>query len=267
MKKQIHKNFIIAGPCAVESQEQVTQSIQQAKEFGVDFMRLSLWKPRTKPGFEGFGESGIKFMVQAAKAGLNPAVEPLIPDQAQKVLDQVLPVLGKGKMMLWIGARNQNHYIQREIARVAAQDDRVVLMVKNQIWPDEKHWEGIVEHVLAGGVKKENIILCHRGFVPYGDNPHKYRNIPDWDMTMRIKKQTGLPMIFDPSHTGGTVENVLRIAQEAYDYAIDGFIIEVHPNPQVAVTDAKQQLTWKQLGELLRIIEKKKHIRFQAVHT
>src|SRR5436190_20494754 len=109
MKK---KQIIIAGPCAVESQEQVTASIQQAKTFGIDFIRLSLWKPRTKPGFEGFGEKGIKFLVQAAKAGVNPAVEPLIPEQAQKVVDKVLPALGRGKLLIWIGARNQNHYIQ-----------------------------------------------------------------------------------------------------------------------------------------------------------
>src|SRR5258706_1573869 len=142
MKKIQKKPIIIAGPCAVESQEQVTESILQAKQFGVDFIRLSLWKPRTKPGFEGFGEGGIKFLVQAAKAGVNPAVEPLIPEQAQKVVDQVLPTLGKGNLMIWIGARNQNHYIQREIAHIAAQDKRIMLMVKNQIWPDEKHWEG-----------------------------------------------------------------------------------------------------------------------------
>lgn len=248
MKKQI----IIAGPCAVESQEQVTLSIQQAKKFGVDFIRLSLWKPRTKPGFEGFGEAGIKFLMQAAQEGLSPAVEPVIPEQAKKVVEQVLPVLGKNKLMIWIGARNQNHYIQREIAHIAAQDKRIILMVKNQIWPDEKHWEGIVEHVLAGGIKKENLMLCHRGFIPYGENEYGYRNIPDWDMTMRIKQNTGLPMIFDPSHTGGTVENVFRIAKQAYKYDFDGLIIEVHPNPTNAITDAKQQITWKQLKELTK---------------
>lgn len=257
MKKR-RKTIIIAGPCAVESQAQVTESITQAKNFGVDFIRLSLWKPRTKPGFEGFGENGIPFLIQAAKAGLNPAVEPLIPEQAKKVIDAVLPELKNGKLMIWIGARNQNHYIQRELARIAAQDKRIVLMVKNQIWPDEKHWEGIVEHVLAGGVKKENLILCHRGFVPYGENPQGYRNIPDWEMSMRIKKKTGLPMVFDPSHTGGTVENVFRIAHEANQYNIDGLIIEVHPNPSVAVTDAKQQITWKQLQVLTDDLEKEK---------
>lgn len=256
MKKT--KQIIIAGPCAVESQEQVTESIKQAKVFGVDFVRLSLWKPRTRPGFEGFGEKGIPFLVQAAEAGLNPAVEPLIPEQAQKVVDAVLPKLANGKLMLWIGARNQNHYIQREIARIAAQDSRIVLMVKNQIWPDEKHWEGIVEHVLAGGMEKKNLYLCHRGFIPYGDNPYGYRNIPDFNMSMRIKKKTGLPIIFDPSHTGGTVENVFRIAKECNTYDFDGFIIEVHPNPKVAVTDAKQQITWKQLKELTDELQKTK---------
>jgi chorismate mutase len=244
------KTIIIAGPCAVESQEQVTESIKQAKAFGVDFIRLSLWKPRTKPGFEGFGEDGIKFLVQAAQAGLNPGVEPLIPEQTKKVVDAVLPHLGKQKLMIWIGARNQNHYIQREMARIAAQDKRIMLMVKNQIWPDEKHWEGIAEHVLAGGIEKENLMLCHRGFIPYGDNPNGYRNIPDWEMAMRIKQKTGLPMIFDPSHTGGSVDNVFKITHEANQHEFDGYIIEVHPHPENAITDAKQQITWTQLREL-----------------
>lgn len=256
MKKTIKKQLIIAGPCAVESQEQVTASIKKAKDFGVDFIRLSLWKPRTKPGFEGFGENGIKFLVQAAKEGLNPAVEPLIPDQAQKVLEKVLPVIKNGKILIWLGARNQNHYIQREIARVAAQDKRVVLMVKNQIWPDEKHWEGIVEHVLAGGIKKDNLLLCHRGFIPYGENPYNYRNIPDFEMAMRLKSKTGLKMIFDPSHTGGTVENVTRIANQANKYDFDGYIIEVHPHPENALTDAKQQITWEQLRKLTASLNK-----------
>ena len=93
-------------------------------------------------------------------------------------------------------------------------------------------------------------MLSHRGYIPYVDNPHGYRNIPDWEMAMRIKQKTELPMIFDPSHTGGSVENVFRISHEANKHDFDGMIIEVHPNPTVAITDAKQQITWEQLREL-----------------
>jgi 3-deoxy-D-arabino-heptulosonate 7-phosphate (DAHP) synthase len=254
MKIKDKRKIIIAGPCALESQEQMIETLKEAKKLAVDFVRLSLWKPRTQPGFEGIGEEGIPLLVEAAKMGVNPGIEPLIPSHAEKVVNAVLPVLGNGKLLLWIGARNQNHFIQREMAEIASQDDRIYLMAKNQIWNNEKHWEGIVDHVLEGGIKKENFWLCHRGFAPHGDNPDGYRNIPDYAMTMRIKEKTGLPMIFDPSHTGGNVENVIRITKEANQYDFDGYIVEVHPDPKNAITDAQQQLTWGEFKQLLEEI-------------
>jgi len=256
--KSISKNkpIIIAGPCAAESKEQVLTSIKEAKRRKVDFMRMSLWKPRTKPGFDGLGEKGIDFLIQAAKLGVNPATEVLIPEHAKLIMDKVLSKVPNTKLLLWIGARNQNHYIQREIARVAATDKRVFLMVKNQPWVSKDHWEGIIGHVLDGGISKDRLILCHRGFIPNGVNPHGYRNVPEYSMAMRIKDKTGLPMIFDPSHTGGSVPNVMRVAQEAAKHDFNGIIVEVHHNPKNALTDAKQQLTWEEFDSLVSIITK-----------
>lgn len=243
---------MIIGPCAVENDAQVKESIIQAKIANVDYIRLSLWKPRTKPGFEGIGEAGIKYLVEAAKQGLNPGFEPILPEHLQKAVDAVLSATKTGRLLAWIGARNQNHYIQREMAKIASKNNRIMLMVKNQVWHNEKHWEGIIEHVLSGGIKKENLLVCHRGFAPYSDNnPNGYRNVPDFDMAMRIKERYDLPIIFDPSHTGGTVEKVFQIAKEANLYSFDGYIIEVHPNPKIAQSDANQQLTWKQYKGLL----------------
>lgn len=256
--KNLPKKMLIVGPCAVESKEQVLETIIQARSLTVDFVRLSLWKPRTKPGFEGIGEKGIEMLVEAAKMGVNPAVEPIIPQHAKKAINAVMQATKKGKLLLWIGARNQNHYIQREIARIVAKNPRVYLMVKNQIWHNEKHWEGIVEHVLSAGIKKTNLLLCHRGFAPGKDNPNGYRNIPDYDMAMRMKEKTKLPMIFDPSHTGGSVEKVIKIAEEAASYGFDGLIVEVHPNPKKAQSDANQQLTWKQFRKLLKGLYKRR---------
>jgi len=253
---------MIAGPCAVENDQQVAASLEAAKEAGVDFVRLSLWKPRTKPGFEGLGSKGITYMVQAAKMGLNPSTEIMIPEHAKVIMKQVLPVLGDGKLLLWIGARNQNHYIQREISKIVSKDPRVFLMAKNQIWHNEKHWEGIVEHILDGGIKPENFLLCHRGFAAMGYNPHAYRNVPDYDMAMRMREKTGLRMIFDPSHTGGSVEKVFHIAQEANAYSFDGYIVEVHPNPKEALSDASQQLTWSQYKQLIKVLSQRQANRF-----
>lgn len=254
MKKLTRETIIIAGPCAAESKEQIIASLKEAKKRKVDFVRISLFKPRTKPGFDGLKETGIPLLLEAVKMKLNPATEVLLPEQAKTIMDIVLPKLGKdGKLLLWIGARNQNHHIQQKIAQIASSDKRVFLMVKNQPWPDETHWEGIIEHVLAGGVNKDNLILCHRGFIANGHpNPLGLRNIPDYEMSMRIKEKVCLPMIFDPSHTGGSVDNVLYIAKEASKHSFDGVIVEVHPNPTVALTDAKQQLRWDQFDALLK---------------
>lgn len=248
--------IIIAGPCAAESREQVLVAIEKAKKRSIDFMRISLWKPRTKPGFDGIGERGIEFLIEAARQGINPATEVLIPEHAKLVMEKILKKVPNTRILLWIGSRNQNHYIQREIARVAAKDKRVFLMVKNQPWVSEDHWEGIIGHVLEGGISRDRLILCHRGFIPNGVNPHGYRNVPEYSMAMRIKEKTGLPMVFDPSHTGGSVPNVMKIAQEASEHDFNGVIVEVHHNPGKALTDAKQQLTWEEFDSLVSIVTK-----------
>lgn len=254
MKNRTKNTIIIAGPCAAESMEQIKTSLKEAKKRDVDFVRISLWKPRTKPGFDGLKEKGIPLLLEAVKMGLNPATEVIMPEHAKAVIDAVLPKLKKsGKLLIWIGARNQNHYAQQEIARLASLDKKIYLMVKNQPWPDEAHWEGIIEHVLTGGIRKDNLILCHRGFMANDHyNPRGFRNIPDYEMSKRIKEKTALPMIFDPSHSGGSVDNVLHIMKEASNYPFDGVIVEVHPNPSVALIDAKQQLRWDQFDALLK---------------
>lgn len=254
MKILNNQPIIIAGPCAAESREQVLLSIKQAKKRNIDFMRICLWKPRTKPGFDGLGEKGVDLLIEAANSGIIPATEVLMPQHAKIVMARVFSIVPDTKLLLWIGSRNQNHYIQREIARIAARDKRVILMVKNQPWASEDHWEGIIGHVLGGGVSKDQLILCHRGFTPNGVNPNGYRNVLDYSMAMRIKNKTRLPMVFDPSHTGGSVPNVLKITKEAAKHDFDGVMVEVHHNPKNALTDAKQQLTWKEFDKLLSTI-------------
>lgn len=261
MKKQ-NKNInqiLVAGPCSAESAELIDASIKEGKKRPISFMRVNLWKPRTRPGFDGLGDKGLPILIEVAKQGLNPALEVITPEQAKKVLKTILPVLGDGKLLLWIGSRNQNHFVQKEISRIASSNERVYLLVKNQPWKDESHWEGIVEHVLAGGITKDRLILCDRGFAPNGHNPHNYRNIPDFEMAMRIKEKYNLPMLFDPSHSGGTVENVFRVAKEASKYNYDGLMAEVHPSPKNAITDAKQQVTWDEFDQILSRINYEKN--------
>jgi len=249
MKKK--KQIIIAGPCAAESAELIMFSAIEAKKRNVDFLRVNLWKPRTKPGFDGIGDEGLPLLVKVAKMGVNPGLEVITPEHAEKVLKILLPHLGEGKVLLWIGARNQNHIFQREISKIASKDKRVHLLVKNQPWKDENHWEGIVEHVLEGGIPKDRLILCDRGFAPNGHNPNNFRNIPDHEMAMRIKEKYDLPMVFDPSHTGGSVENVFNIAKMFAEHDYDGVLTEVHKDPKNAKTDSKQQVTWTEFDRLI----------------
>lgn len=264
--KSPKQSLVIAGPCAAETPEQIQFSLEQAKLRNVDYVRVSLWKPRTKPGYEGMGlETGIPMFKQAIAMGLNPATEIMVPEQAHTILDEVLPVLGDQKIMFWIGARNQNHMIQRDIAKAAARDSRVMLMVKNQPWPDEKHWEGIAEHVLDSDIAKENVLLCHRGFLPNGHNPQQWRNLPDSSMAMRVREKTGLPMILDLSHIAGHSDKIKDIAMEAVTFNYDGTITEVHPNPTAAWTDAAQQITWNTFDEILERMESARQLLREKV--
>jgi chorismate mutase len=258
--------MLVAGPCSAESRDQILFSLEQAQQRKVDYVRISLWKPRTKPGFDGLKEEGIGLLAEAAEMGLNPGTEILVPSQAQSVMDGVLPALSEsGELLLWIGARNQNHFVQQEIARVAAQDNRVKLMLKNQPWHSESHWEGIVDHALEGGMKAENLILCHRGFTPdvHHPNPSGLRNVADSEMAMRVREKTGLSMLLDISHIAGAVDKLQEVAMDSVDYNYDGMVIEVHPNPRFAWTDASQQITWEQLDEMMAELDAARALRSQ----
>lgn len=247
--------MILAGPCAAETREIVMQTAKAAKQRDVNIVRLSLWKPRTKPSFEGVGEEGIPWLVEVAQMGLIPATEVLLTSHAEGVIDAVVKNT-KSKVLIWLGARNQNHLIQRELGKVIAGESQALLMMKNQPWADRAHWEGIIDHVLSGGARKEQLMICHRGFAP-GSNG--LRNNPDFEMAMDIKEKTGLPMVFDPSHTGGSVPNVLRLAEDALKHrrgglGFDGLIMEVHPNPLQALSDKDQQITWEEFDGLKKRI-------------
>ena len=249
--------IIIAGPCAAESREQVINCALALKKQGIKIMRASLWKPRTKPGFEGVGTKGIGWLSEVTKLGITVATEILLPEQ----LNQLIKGIGKkgdlNKVLLWIGSRNQNHLIQREIAKIIKEKmpKTVKLLIKNQAWGDERHWLGIVDHIVGSGISPKRLILCHRGFSSHGqNNPENLRNLPDFEMAMKVKKTTGIPMLIDPSHIGGTVGNVFKVMNMAEEFDFDGIMIEVHPTPLEAKSDAKQQLTFEELNSLLKMI-------------
>lgn len=149
--RQTGKPIIIAVPCAAESQTQIRtmadhlRNIMNQNEGVKIAMRASCWKPRTKPGFDGTGKHGLRWLAEQTNLGLTVATEVLLPDHVR----QIMTVIGGNgdlkNVVLWLGSRNQNHFIQSEIARMMKDmPTESILMIKNQPWWDEKHWLGIL---------------------------------------------------------------------------------------------------------------------------
>lgn len=261
MIKELNLNKLItAGPCALESRQQLRECVSHLKRLQIPIIRASLWKPRTIPGWEGLGKESLPLLLEETLPhGLMPATEIISSEHAENVVNVLKDFGDKARMLVWLGARNQNHLEQQKIAKIlAGGPDTLHFMFKNQMWDDERHWIGIYEHILTAGFPKERLLMCHRGFCPGKmANPHGYRNLPDFEMAMRVKKKTQLPMILDPSHIGGSKGNVFKVMEEARQYDFDGYMIEVHTDPEKAKTDANQQLSISEFQVVLQNIKER----------
>ncbi len=241
---QHKKPIIIAGPCSAESEQQVFETAQQLQSIAkIDLLRAGIWKPRTRPGnFEGVGEIGLKWLVDAGQSVGIPVTTEVANS---KHVEQALKA---GIDVLWLGARTTvNPFSVQEIADALKGVD-VPIMIKNPINPDIQLWVGAVERILETG--HTNIALIHRGFSSYEKT--KYRNEPKWGIPIEMMQLfPDLPIICDPSHIGGKRDLIQPIAQKALDMNMKGLMIETHINPDQALSDAQQQITPAQLGDLL----------------
>ena len=234
--------IVIAGPCSAETQEQVLKTAHLLKETDTNVFRAGIWKPRTRPGgFEGVGEKGLPWLQQVKdETGLLVTTEVGNVEHVEKALKHDIDIL-------WIGARTTvNPFAVQEIAEALKGVNKTVL-IKNPVNPDLALWLGAVERIKNAGISQLGVI--HRGFSTY--NSLHYRNNPKWHIAIELKKEfPDLPLILDPSHICGQRSTILDVSQTALDLNYDGFMIEVHNNPDEAWSDAKQQIKPNRLAEI-----------------
>ncbi len=243
-----HKPLLIAGPCSVESEEQMLETAMGIAQTGLaSALRGGVWKPRTSPGsFEGIGKVALAWL---KKAGLETGL-PVITEVANA--RQVESALDAGIDMLWIGARTTvNPFYVQELAEVLRGVD-IPVFVKNPIHPEVKLWLGALERLNQAGLKK--LAGIHRGFYAYRSEP--FRNEPKWEVFFELKRLAPeLPIICDPSHIAGKTELLQEVCQSALDLGMDGFMIESHRDPAKALSDAQQQVTPAHLKAIISRLE------------
>ena len=243
----VDKMFLSAGPCSAESQEQVLETAQALSGQGISFLRAGIWKPRTRPGsFEGVGLKGLAWMDHARTAtGLKIGTEVAEPSHVEGCLEF-------GMDILWVGARTTTNPFSVQAIADALKGTDIPVLVKNPISADIGLWIGAVERLANAGITKLGAI--HRGFSSTLEM--RYRNAPNWKMPIELKRQMPeLPIICDPSHICGKADLIPAIAQEAMDLLFDGLMVEVHPDPPNALSDAAQQLTPDQFISMIGKLE------------
>lgn len=245
--------LLIAGPCSAESPEQLMQVGTHLSQLGIGVMRAGAWKPRTRPNsFEGKGVEALKWLKAVKQqVPIKVATEVATPQHAEAALKYGIDIL-------WIGARTTvNPFLVQEIANAVEGVDLPIL-VKNPINPDLALWQGALERIYNTGNKK--IAAIHRGFSSYQKS--KFRNTPSWQIAIELKSNfPSLPLICDPSHIAGNRDMIFEVSQKALDLGYDGLMIETHPNPEQALSDADQQVTPEGLSKIIS------QLRFAKKHS
>jgi len=219
---------LIAGPCAVESRDQLMEVATRVKAAGATILRGGAYKPRTSPySFQGLEERGLELLAEARElTGLPVITEVVSPEHAKMVADYC--------DILQVGARNmQNFALLKAVGRV----NKPVLL-KRGLSATIEEWLLAAEYIMAGG--NHNVILCERGIRTHETYT---RNTLDLSAVALVKELSHLPVIVDPSHATGRWKLVLPLSRAALAAGADGVMVEVHPNPNEALSDGPQSLT------------------------
>ncbi len=232
---------IIAGPCSVESRQQIIESAHAVKEAGATALRGGAFKPRTSPySFQGLGEEGLQYLAEAREATGLPIVT-----EAMGV--EHLPIIAKYADVIQIGARNMQNYNLLN----AVGETRVPILLKRGMMSTIEELLMSAEYILAKG--NTQIVLCERGIRTF----EKYtRNTTDINAVPVLKQMTHLPVILDPSHGTGKWEYVSAVAKAGIAAGADGLIVEVHPDPTKALSDGAQSLKPEKFAQLVRDVRR-----------
>lgn len=218
---------IIAGPCSVESREQLLETARAVKASGADMLRGGAYKPRTSPyDFQGLGVEALRFLEEASK-------ETGLPIVTEVMSEADVEVVAEYAHMLQVGARNmQNFSLLRKLATV-----KKPILLKRGPSATVKEWLLAAEYLLAGG--NHDVVLCERGIKTFETAT---RNTLDLAAVALVKELSHLPVLADPSHGTGLRSLILPMSKAAAAAGADGLIVEVHPCPERALSDGPQSL-------------------------
>lgn len=232
---------VIAGPCAVESREQLFESADGVYQAGADMLRGGAFKPRTSPySFQGLGEQGLRILAEARdRTGLPVVTEALSVED--------IPLVAQYADVIQIGARNmQNFRLLTEVGRL-----NKPVFLKRGLMATVKEALLAAEYVAAAG--NSRIILCERGIRSF---EQATRNTFDLAGAILLKQESHLPVVADPAHATGRRDLVVPLVMAALAAGLDGAMVEVHPNPDQALSDGPQSLTIEQFGSLMASVRK-----------
>ena len=231
---------VIAGPCSIETKEQITEVAEDVKRSGAAFLRGGAFKPRTSPyAFQGLHEQGLDLLLEAKKATGLPVVTEIMSAEHLPLFDDV--------DIIQVGARNMQNF---ELLKVLGKIDKPILL-KRGLANTLDELLMSAEYIMAGG--NEKVILCERGIRTFETS---YRNTLDISAIPMLKKKTHLPVIVDPSHAAGIRFMVEPLAMAAIAAGADGLMIEVHNNPEKALCDGAQSLTPEMFDHLMKKVDK-----------
>jgi 3-deoxy-7-phosphoheptulonate synthase len=241
---------VMAGPCSVETREQVLTTAKHVRSLGAHLLRGGAFKPRTSPyEFQGLKEEGLKILAEAREVTGMPIIT--------EVKDaETLPLVAEYADILQVGARNmQNFSLLERIGEL-----QKPVMLKRGLSSTVKEWLMAAEYIVARG--NRNVILCERGIRTFETMT---RNTLDLGILPVLRSITHLPIIVDPSHGTGVAKAVTPLARAAAATGVDGIMVEVHPDPTKALSDGLQALTFPMFEEMMRDVTRIVEVMGQKV--